>query len=272
MARSSDHPEQTAVRGFVPPRTDEERMLMRHAEDLAVSAQRKGIARYSSFLSDREQALCRAAMNRAGCACYTFDGGYENAERRVLCIEPEDSWGERPVVCVRIVCRLVSGAEAPQHKDYLGSLTGLEIKREGLGDILLPQSEPGTAYVFALAPVAKLIERELGSIGRVSASAQILTEDEMPRFEPAERELRSATVSSLRLDAVLAAMLHCSRGMAAELIAAGRVEINHVAVESASAPVYAQDIFTVRGKGRFQLVSLGGKSKKGRQIIEYFQF
>lgn len=94
----------------------------------------------------------------------------------------------------------------------------------------------------------------------------------MPEFAQAERRLQTATVSSLRLDAVLAAMLRCSRGMAAELVAAGRVEINHLPVSSAHAPVYESDVFTVRGKGRFRLTALPGKSKKDRQIIEFFQY
>ena len=58
----------------------------------------------------------------------------------------------------------------------------------------------------------------------------------------------------------------------AELIEAGRVEINHLPVEKPHAPVYEQDVFTVRGKGRFRLTALPGKSKKDRSIIEFFQY
>ena len=55
MARSIDA--QPGVRGFVPAQNDEERFLMRHVEDLARAAFGRGIARYSAFLSDREQQL-----------------------------------------------------------------------------------------------------------------------------------------------------------------------------------------------------------------------
>ena len=57
MARSIDlhDPQPKAVRGFIPARTDEERYLMRHIEDLARTAFSREIARYSGFLSDREQ-------------------------------------------------------------------------------------------------------------------------------------------------------------------------------------------------------------------------
>ena len=75
-----------------------------------------------------------------------------------------------------------------------------------------------------------------------------------------------------RLDAVLAAMLHCSRGQASELIEAGRVEINHLPADKPHAQVYEGDVFTVRGKGRFRLTALPGKSKKDRSIIEFFQY
>ena len=75
MARSID-PQPKAARGFIPARTDEERYLMRHIEDLARTAFSREIARYSDFLSDREQDLARAALGRAGVQeGFRFDGG-----------------------------------------------------------------------------------------------------------------------------------------------------------------------------------------------------
>ena len=272
MAHSID-PAAGAVRGFVPARNDEERYLMRHIEDLADAAFSRGIARYSAFLSDREQDLARAALGRAGVRDgWRFDGGWPEAERRVLCLEPEYSYGECPVRCVQLQCRALPGAALPAHKDYLGSLMGLELRREALGDIVLPADTPGTAYVFALETAGELICRELLQVGRTEVTTTLLSLDEVPEFPQAERKTQTATVSSLRLDAVLAAMLHCSRGQACEWIAAGRVEINHLPAESAHAPVYEGDVFTVRGKGRFRLTALPGKSKKDRSIIEFFQY
>ena len=120
MARSIDA--QPGVRGFVPAQNDEERFLMRHVEDLARAAFGRGIARYSAFLSDREQQLAQAALNRADAPeerC-RFEGGWPGAERRVLCLEPEDCYPACPVCCVRLRCRGLAGAQLPVHKDYLG--------------------------------------------------------------------------------------------------------------------------------------------------------
>ena len=126
--------------------------------------------------------------------------------------------------------------------------------------------------MFALEPAAEQICQELRQAGHTDLTAEMQPLETLPAFPQAERPRQTATVSSLRLDAVLAAMLRCSRGMAAELVTAGRVEINHLPAESVHAPVYEDDVFTVRGKGRFQLTALPGKSKKDRLIIEYFQY
>ena len=187
-----------------------------------------------------------------------FDGGWPGAERKLLCLEPVDSYPASPLCCVRLQCRALPGAQLPVHKDYLGSLMGLELRR--------------VAYVFALEPAAELICQELRQAGHTDLTAEMQPLETLPAFPQAERPRQTATVSSLRLDAVLAAMLRCSRGMAAELVTAGRVEINHLPAESVHAPVYEDDVFTVRGKGRFQLTALPGKSKKDRLIIEYFQY
>mgnify|MGYP000491376353 CR=1 FL=1 len=96
------------------------------------------------------------------------------------------------------------GGCAAAHKDYLAVLMGLELRREALGDIVLPEDQPGTAYVFALEPAAQLICRELFQAGHTELTTELLTLDEVPQFPQAEREMHSATVSSLRLDAVLA--------------------------------------------------------------------
>ena len=87
-----------------------------------------------------------------------------------------------------------------------------------------------------------------------------------------ERPLQEATVPSLRADAVLAVMLHTSRTRAAEYIAAGRVEINHLPLKAAHETAYAEDIFTVRGVGRFKLAAIGGKSRKDRLFISFYQY
>ena len=258
--------EAAPVRGFTPALNDQERMVMRRAEDLLNSAQSQWCARYSGFLSDREQDLCAAALNRMGCGWYRVEGGYPDAERRLLCLEPQEGMDAPPIVCIRAKC---SGSTVPVHKDYLGALMGLSIQRSSLGDILLDPDHSGCAYLFALQSVSQLILQELTSVGRASVSTSLCAPEEVQRLAQMPHQQKTATVSSLRADAVLAAMLNCSRSVACDLIRAGRVEIRHIPVTAPHAPVYEGDIFTIRGKGRFKLQRLGGKSRKDRLFIEF---
>ena len=110
MASSSDTA--NAVRGFVPPQNDDERRLMRRVEELCRVAVSRGIPRYTGFLSDREQSLAQAACNKAGCSCIRFWGGFDAAERRVLCIEPPDAWQEEPLAYLQCTAY---GDKLPTH-------------------------------------------------------------------------------------------------------------------------------------------------------------
>ena len=121
MASSSD----TRTRGFVPPQNEDERFLMRRVEELCRTAMQRGIPRATGFLSDREQALAQAALNREGCDFARFQGGWPDAERKVLCIEPPDSWPEEPVAVLHFTAPQQGGSAVPGHRDYLGAILGL---------------------------------------------------------------------------------------------------------------------------------------------------
>ena len=270
MASSSDGIRPT--RGFLPPQNDAERRLMRRVEELCTLAQRRGIPRHTGFLSDREQILARAAANRADCPCIRFDGGFPGAERQVLCIEPPDTWQLYPVACLRLTAHLAAGQPAPQHRDLLGAVLGLGLERVCIGDIRPDPSQPGISYLFLLEDKAEFVSANLTAAGHVRLDAEPCTQPPESALREPERQLRQATVSSLRADSVLAAMLHTSRGQAAQVISEGRVQVNHVPLRSAHDAVYAGDIFTVRGSGRYRLQEIGGKSRSDRTFILFYQY
>ena len=67
-------------------------------------------------------------------------------------------------------------------------------------------------------------------------------------------------------------MMRPSRSIAAQAIQSGRVEVNHVPLRTAHEDVFEGDIFTVRGVGRYRLVAIGGKSRKDRIFITFYQY
>lgn len=143
----------------------------------------------------------------------------------------------------------------------------LGIRRECIGDILL--SEDG-AYLFVLDTVAPLVCDELSSVGRSAYVCARAGRRNCPARE--ERPAQTATVASLRLDAVLAAMLHISRGDAVQLVKSGMVEVNHVSTVSAHYEVFENDVFSIRGRGKYKLCGVGAKSRKGRTFVSYIEY
>lgn len=266
MAYSSD-PHQK--RSFVPAQNQQENLVMRRAEDLYRAASKRGQACFSGFLSDRQQELARAALEKLGCDFYHFDGGYPEAQRQVLVVDPEE--GSAPICFLKIE----STAFAQQklsHQDYLGALLGLSVERECLGDILLLPGQPQVAYAAVLERMADFLARELTQVGRDPVRVMVCDRSQVEWQEMPTPEIRTATVSSLRLDSLLAAMLNTSRAQASALIREGRVEIGHIPQTNAHAAVYEGDVFSVRGKGKFQLKTVGGRSRKDRIFIEFFQY
>lgn len=264
---SEPEPGPAAQRGFIPPRTEAENLLWRRVEELCGIAARRGIPRCTGFLSDREQTLAQAALDKAGCTFGRFWGGWPGAERKVLCLEPPDAWQLEPVAAVRVAW--APGADAPQHRDVLGAVLGLGLERAAVGDVLL---QPQAAYVFVLADKAPFIAQNLTSAGHCAVTAEAYAEVPRQALEPPPRTVQEATVPALRADAVLAAMLRAPRARAAQLIAAGKVQVGHLPLRAAHERVFAGDIFTVSGVGRYCLQEIGGKSRKDRVFIRYFQY
>lgn len=268
MASSSD----TRTRGFVPPQNEDERFLMRRVEELCRTAMQRGIPRATGFLSDREQALAQAALNREGCDFARFQGGWPDAERKVLCIEPPDSWLEKPVAVLHFTAPQQGGSAVPGHRDYLGAILGLGLDRACLGDILPDPADARSVYAFVLEDKADFIASNLTEAGRSPVHVERCNAVPEEVLRGPERQTQDATVPSLRADTVLAAMMRTSRSIAAQAIQSGRVEVNHVPLRTAHEDVFEGDIFTVRGVGRYRLVAIGGKSRKDRIFITFYQY
>lgn len=80
------------------------------------------------------------------------------------------------------------------------------------------------------------------------------------------------TLSSMRLDAVLAAAYRLSRTESSALIRGGLVKLNHIPCERADAAVEEGALLSVRGKGRVRLQSIEGLTRKQRIGVTFFRY
>ncbi len=117
----------------------EDRLALAKVLDKAEQASGRNIPAATDFLSPQQRAQALDLLHLAGISesAYVLQGGYEGAERQVLqflpdWMEPESA--EAPIRCLRAVFR---EEEKLSHRDFLGSLMGMGIVREKVGDILV---------------------------------------------------------------------------------------------------------------------------------------
>ena len=151
---------------------------------------------------------------------------------------------------------------APGHRDYLGAILGLGIRREWVGDILV---QAHGAFVFCLPSVEPEL-RALEQVGRAGVKAAAVPLSAVPVPERRVRPV-TFTVQSARLDAVVSGMFRLSRTSAAAQIRAGAVHLNYAECLRPDAPVAAGDVLSLRGAGKGAVTEVGGVSRKGRQFV-----
>ena len=245
----------------IPGMTAEEKVLLSHVCDM-ISAARGGKARFDGFFNPREREIAQMALNGEHCSSFAFYGGYADAERTMLGVFPRDTDipAKSPEEIFPIVCLsfIFPPSRPLSHRDFLGAAMSLMLKRETIGDILV---ESGRCILFTTRPAALVLQTELDKVGNVGV--KIMPAPQNVDFSASFSYIKG-TVSSLRLDCVLALLLRCSRAEAQQMIKSGGVMLNHLQQQSPARDVDPGDIISVSGHGRFLVGEIGGMSRKGR--------
>lgn len=235
---------------------EEERFLSAHIADMQRLAHKSGVPRFSAFLNEREAAVASSAVKGQLC----FFGGYDGAMRKV-CGVLEGTYAQDlpPEDCfpVRALTFTFRKSDTLSHRDFLGALLALEIKRELLGDILIAE---GYAVVFVHETAEELV-CAVDKIGRIGVSAEKGITRQLPEQKVRRTE---TTVSSLRLDCVVSAAINTSRERSASLIKSGMVNADFSPCTDVSAEIKENTVISVRGSGRYRLAGISGETRKGR--------
>lgn len=238
----------------------EDRLLLARVLDKQEQMERRNIPASTGFLSPREQMMAVNLLNAAGIReGYVLDGGYEEAERKVLTFLPD--WAEEDPEALTFLRAKFRGADSTlTHRDILGSLMGQGITRERVGDILISDH---SADVVVSPSLAEFLLQSWDSAGRVRLDVSAIDREELTVPQVQIKEVRD-TVSSLRLDAVCSTGFHMARGKAAALIESGRVQLNWRECTKPDRTVSEGDTVSARGFGKFELTEVGALTKKGR--------
>lgn len=188
-------------------------------------------------------------------------GVFPEAERRML-IFNSSSIVEYPIHILRITNK--SHFTVLEHRDYLGAVMALGIKREKLGDFIINDNQ---CYVSVVSDISDYIKFNLQSIGKCPCDVEVISnmDIEMPSVNLEDISIIS---TSNRVDCVIGALCNLSRTSSVELINQGKVLINYEPVYEKDCAVIENSVITVRGYGKFRYCGTIGTTSKGRLKIK----
>ena len=244
--------------------------LYARLDDLCDAAASGSLAT-SAFLTPRDSHLASVYLTRKG-AHFLRLGGYADAERVRIAVLPDymesvqsaddlSNFGYGDEIAALKVS--ASGYRHLSHRDYMGSILGLGVERAVVGDILVPREDGTLAYIFCDSAMARFFEAELTKVAndKVKTETVALSDVEMPerRFAPI-----NDTVASARLDCVVAALCNLARERAKEAVLAGLVEVDYECEERPDRVLTPPCLLTVRGYGKYRVLSACDVTRKGR--------
>lgn len=236
----------------------EEKQFLARLSDLYHISKEKEITRFTDFCNERQVIIAREFARQTG-ANHLLYGGYPCAMRKTVGFFPisqlpsEDNF---PIQAVNL--HLPKGASL-SHRDYLGTLISLGLKRNSIGDIIAHENR---CILFLLNSVTPVVLENLKKVGGTGIKAELNTKDfELPN--PQYMELRG-TVSSIRLDCLVRLLTGTAREKSAAIIKAELVTLNYRTAASVRQSWEQNDIIAIRGYGKFKVSEIGHPTRKGR--------
>jgi RNA-binding protein YlmH len=227
-------------------------------------------ARRTDFLDPRQAFIVTSLANRYDHVECRIDGGYPDAERvRITLISP--SYELQDTASGIQVLSMVGSdkrIEDLDHGDYLGTLLGLGVKREKIGDIHV---HPWGAHILVVEEMAPFFHTHATKVGKIPASTEILPLGDFQRAD-AHLEEMFCTVASLRLDGIVSEVSRLSRAKVLKPIQSGRCKVNWRVEENPSCMLQEGDVVSLQGFGRFKINAVDGLSKKGRIRLKIGKF
>ena len=248
---------------FLNPDSDE-KLLSARICDIAKKAENGKIG-FTRFLNLRQQEI--AEISTLGFDVSTlFYGGFQESERKVLgifkpCFNLSDK--DFPICVFKLS---YSKKAIFSHRDVLGALMSLGIERDCIGDIHFSEDE---CYFSSVKSISNTILSNLQTVAKYTVTPSVATV--FPDFKD-ETEEKCTVVSSLRLDAVVAAIIGKSRAVSAELINKQKVFVNDKESTKVDEEVKLASVISIRGFGKFKLSPAISKTSKNKIRITILKY
>lgn len=252
---------------------EEDKLLISKLLDKIEASQKKNTIEYTDFLDIHQKCIAEKMVKLLKYTNYEIYGGYENAERAILIIYPEklekvfkdNNFDYNNIVQIIRIVLPNEMREKYSHRDYLGAIIKVGVRREKVGDILVGNDG---ADIIVNKEISKYLETSLSELTRFSKSVISIQKIEKLNVAPVKTEILNIIIPSMRMDSIVSEVIKTSRSKAIEIINQERVFINSELATKNSKILKENDIITVRGKGRFKINKILNSTKKGNLVLE----
>ena len=194
-------------------------------------------------------------------------GIFQDSDRRQIGFIPagfDIDEGNAEFPCTLLEIEINSKFREYEHKDFLGSLMGLNIKRELMGDLIL---EDDRGYIPVSEKISGHILSELKQIGKAPCKVREISLDGTEILPKYKFDDKIITVPSKRLDSIVSAITNLSRTKVIEPIEKGKVLVDYSPEKDKSKMLEMDSVITIRGYGKYRLFSDRGETKKGKERL-----
>lgn len=252
---------------------DDTKILKSRLTDLATKAYNQNIYTYSGFLNGSELAVLYSMREELGFIPYSLNGGYELAERAMVRFGSEELFGyDEPwrIAIIKAEPLIDKFADSLSHRDFLGALMNLGIERNVLGDVVIKDNK--RAFIMCQDNMTEYIMENLNKVKHTNIKCSCIDiNEDLNELKPELVDM-NLVVAAARFDAIIAAAIKCSRQEALNLFKAMKVTLNGRCCTRNSMTLKPDDIFSIRGHGKFQFVGCGNETRKGRIYVHLKQY
>lgn len=239
---------------------------LKRCEDFEQSVLRYKSVRFSRFVSPHDLAVFQLHFKSSPFVSTLAFGGAGQCERVQIGFFPDYQTPDQDAFPITPI--LISDVSGMTHRDILGAVLGLGMKREMIGDIFIDDDK---AVLMCDSQVSDFVLYNLDTVGRRKVEVSVCPK-EFAFSQEHRSEIVRMVVASERLDAIVGAAAGLSRNEAATCIAGGNVSVNFVPAEDGAKKLNQGDTISIRHRGRFVLETICGTTKKGRLAVELRKF
>ena len=218
----------------------------------------------TNFLNPRERYILETLARNQNIQSF-FEGGFDNFEQGRVLIAPDYyCLDNNDFEIIYFELQYASQFNQLKHNQILGSLLGQGIKREQLGDIV--QNEKRFQIAVSQS-IASYLEMNLQKIGKVPVKLIRISKSQLIQNQQ-NIFYKRLTITSLRLDNIIANVYNISRQTTKKMIENGLCKVNFGVIANPNTILSISDVVSVRKYGRFYVEEFQGKTKKDRYAIK----